>query len=107
MRGFLPAVCAAIGEGGVMAYRTNFEKLIEYYADGRQVCNCRNAYYKNCGHGIDGGVERHDLPTCEHGCSANQIRAKEYIADRVVADLTIQGKKKYLTQTVDSPDGFS
>lgn len=65
----------------------NFEKLIERYADGRQICNCRNAYYENCGHAIKGDKEVFDYPACNHGCSANQISAKEYIADRVVQDL--------------------
>lgn len=67
--------------------RSNFEKLIERYADGREICNCRDAYYTNCGHARVNGREIFNHPTCQHGCSAAQINAKEYIADRVMAEL--------------------
>ncbi len=67
--------------------RNNFEKLIERYAGNKQICNCGDAYYKNCGHALINGKEVFDNPTCEHGCSANQISARRYIADKVVAEL--------------------
>lgn len=66
---------------------TAWEKLIKVYADGRPVCNCGQAYYEACGEGIDrDGQYRTDMLSCKHGCSANQIHAKEYIAARVLAD---------------------
>lgn len=70
---------------------TPFIKLIAHYADGRQVCNCGQAYYSNCGTGsvFSNGVRvlRHDLPACKNGCEVNLRMAKDYIAQRVVADL--------------------
>ena len=69
---------------------SNFKRLIEYYADGKPICNCGDAYYSACGHGFDGLTEKHDMLTCEYGCSANQINAKEYIAGRVIEDLIKQ-----------------
>lgn len=71
---------------------TAFQKLIKRYAKGRQICNCGNAYYKNCGHGssfdskLGRWIDRDDMPTCEHGCSANQISAKEYVAEEVLKE---------------------
>jgi hypothetical protein len=65
----------------------NFNKLIVRYADGRKICNCGEAYQEPCMRGIKDGVERCDLMGCKHGCSANQIEAKEYIAKRVISDL--------------------
>jgi hypothetical protein len=67
---------------------SNWKKLIEKYADGRPICNCRCAYYSPTGRGIDGvGIWRTDMLVCEHGCSANQITARDEIAGRVIADL--------------------
>ena len=68
----------------------NFEKLIERYSEGRKICNCKQAYYTNNGHARINGVDVYDYPVCDHGCSSNQIRAKEYIADRVVEEFGIK-----------------
>lgn len=71
--------------------RIDFEQLVERYADGRPICNCRQAYYTPCGEGIDAvGNKRTDLPACAGGCSANKIGAKEYIAARVVAEFNLK-----------------
>src|ERR1700691_4795579 len=51
-----------------------FEKLIARYADGRHICNCRQAYYNKNGQ-------------CEWGCSANQIFAKEEVGRRALAEI--------------------
>ena len=72
--------------------REDFQKLIERYADGKPICNCRDAYYKPIGRGCirrgDGNYEwREDLPACEYGCEYNRERAKEYVAERVVEEL--------------------
>jgi hypothetical protein len=73
--------------------RTAFETLIERYADGRSICNCGEAYYSNTGDGykkVNGRLEhRTDLPICDGGCSANQIDAKEYVAERALKELGI------------------
>lgn len=69
--------------------RDDWERLIDRYADGRPICNCRQAYYSPTGHGIVNGVERTDILDCEYGCSANQISAKRYIATRVLQDPSV------------------
>lgn len=64
---------------------SNFEKLIERFAEGRQICNCRKAYYTPCGHGIDrDGSYSTTMNVCKHGCSSAQIEATEYIAKKVI-----------------------
>ena len=76
---------------------TNWQKLVERYADGKPICNCRNAYTSPTGNGFAWNEEhgallyKTDLLECKHGCSANQIAAKEYIAGRIIAEL--EGKK--------------
>jgi hypothetical protein len=65
--------------------KSAWEQLIEMHADGRPICNCGEAYYSPCGVGIDkNGNHRTDMLTCQYGCSANLIEAKEYIAKRVL-----------------------
>lgn len=56
--------------------KTAFRRLIVKYADGRVLCNCREAYRDAEGH-------------CAHGCSSNQIRAKEYIAERAEKEIAV------------------
>lgn len=46
-----------------MSERDVFKRAIREHADGREVCNCGEAYYDERG-------------VCEYGCSTNQIRAK-------------------------------
>lgn len=61
--------------------RTSFETLVEIFANGRQICNCRQGYLTNCGVGIDSqGNRREDMPACKYGCSANQLDTKNEIA---------------------------
>lgn len=64
-----------------------WKDLIVLYADGRPICNCGDAYYSPCGKGYKGGEYRTDLLACKHGCSANQMAARDYIAARVGRDL--------------------
>jgi hypothetical protein len=52
---------------------TEWQKLILRFADGRQPCNCGNAYYNAEGR-------------CAYGCSANAIEAREEIARRIEAE---------------------
>lgn len=66
---------------------TSFEKLIKRYAGSKAICNCKRAYYKNCGKGYSNGEYRTNLPICRHGCSANQISAKEYVATMALREL--------------------
>lgn len=73
-----------------------WKELVEYYADGRTVCGCGEAYSFPCGEGlvldpVSGEVEhRNDLMICRNGCSANQLDAKRDIAERVCRDLGIE-----------------
>jgi len=55
----------------------NFKKLIKRYANGKEICNCGEAYYSKDedGHSI-----------CKDGCSANIINAKEYIATKIIEE---------------------
>lgn len=66
---------------------TAWESLIVRYADGRTLCNCRQAYYSEGGTYWRDGIEHHDGLYCKSGCSSNQLRAKEYIAERVMEEL--------------------
>jgi len=69
--------------------KNNWQALVNRYANGRTVCNCGEAYYTPCGHGIDSnGIHRTDMLACKYGCSANQIFAKEEIAELVLIELT-------------------
>ena len=62
--------------------------FIKRYAGDRQRCNCGDAWYKNCGEGIDEtGKRRHDLPACEYGCEYNQRRAAEEIIAAALGEL--------------------
>ena len=56
-----------------------FEQAIRDHADGREVCNCGQAYYNK---------DRH----CESGCSTNQIRAKEELVWKLVTKLDLLQK---------------
>lgn len=68
-----------------------FKQLVVRYANGRQICNCGDAYLTNCGKGYilgdHGSRYVEDLPVCRYGCSANQITAKEFIAEQVLKEL--------------------
>lgn len=66
---------------------TDFEQLIIRYADGRDICNCGQAYYENCGEGMIDGERRYNIKACRFGCSSNQINAKDYVAKRVLEEL--------------------
>lgn len=61
--------------------------LLLRYADGRELCNCRRAYYSNTGRGWYNGECRDDMKHCAHGCSSNQIRAEDEVARRAAEEL--------------------
>lgn len=68
--------------------RSAWEELVERFAEGRPLCNCRQAYLTPCGQGIDGsGRERTDMLACQYGCSANQIFARDEIAQKLLSML--------------------
>lgn len=71
---------------------TAWERLVERFADGRPVCNCRQAYYtrnpnphSNPIYRLDGVIIGYGEPPlhCAHGCSANKLQARDEIAERV------------------------
>lgn len=68
-----------------------WEILVAKYADGRPLCNCKEAYYTPCGKGIDGsGMERTDMLACQYGCSANKIFTRDEIAEKILKDFEHQ-----------------
>lgn len=69
--------------------------LVERYANGRPICNCRNAYYSTeevTERRTTGGPfitsTRH---FCDGGCQANQYLVRDRIAEKVLEE--IQGSK--------------
>ena len=72
--------------------RSVYQLAIARFADGRTPCNCGEAYYTNCGVGIeftaDGEqIHRNDMPTCDGGCSANQLYAKYELVERLLREI--------------------
>lgn len=68
--------------------REDWKSLVARYAAGRPLCNCKEAYYTPCGHGIDGNGERRtDLLVCQYGCEANRLFCRDEIAGYVIAEL--------------------
>lgn len=66
-----------------------WSEIIKRYADDKPICNCGEAYYTPCGHGIDAqGKRRTDMLACQYGCQANQYGVKNYIARRVLEELS-------------------
>jgi hypothetical protein len=57
--------------------RTAWERLIEHFAEGQRLCNCRQAYYTSGGY-------------CAAGCQSNCYSVREYIAKRVIAALATE-----------------
>lgn len=70
---------------------TAWNDLIRRYANGQQICNCGEAYYSPCGAGavMENGrwVSKTDMPACKHGCSANRLDAKDYVARCVLNEI--------------------
>lgn len=64
--------------------RTAWQELIEKHADGRPICNCRDAYYSLTGTAWRGTEKIEKHPICAGGCQTNWIEAKEYIAKRIL-----------------------
>lgn len=62
--------------------------LVERYADGRPICNCREAFAVMVeAVGLDGEPVR-VVKKCEDGCSAALIRAKHEIGRRALEEIT-------------------
>ena len=67
-----------------------YQVLLERYADGQKLCNCRTAYRTECpGGGICGlcgpKTPHHDY--CKGGCGTAVIRAREHVALGVTKEL--------------------
>jgi hypothetical protein len=60
-----------------------WKELIKKHAGDRKICNCGWAYLTPCGEGYVRGVKKNDILVCESGCSANQIKARDYIAEQL------------------------
>lgn len=63
--------------------RNAWERLVERFADGRGICNCRQAYTTPCGVAFRDGERIENWPVCRYGCQAAQLDAKHDIATRV------------------------
>lgn len=66
----MPREWDVLKQGNEPAWR----ELVARYANGRQLCNCRCAYYDETG-------------VCKYGCQANQYLTKELIARQVLEEL--------------------
>lgn len=66
---------------------TYFKKLIVKFADGKPICNCGEGYYKCDGKYYQNGQYHYDGKYCDNGCSLNQARAKEYVAQKCLQSL--------------------
>ena len=71
-----------------MMDRGIWPKLIERYADGREICNCRHAYLTKCGTvTMASGEVIRNYPICKYGCQSNQTIAQEEIAKKMAIEL--------------------
>ena len=68
-----------------------WQALVERYADGRPLCNCRDAYYSTGGKYSLGGVEHNDGLYCKGGCNAAWYEARQHVARSVIAELKEAG----------------
>ena len=64
--------------------QTPWEELIVHCANGRAICNCRQAY-ADCVMRVNGQLVGPLI--CRNGCSANMIEAKEHVAQCVMSEL--------------------
>jgi hypothetical protein len=65
--------------------REAWETLVVRYAAGREICNCRQAYYTPAKDEEE--RRRYGERSCASGCQANQYAAREEIARRVLEEL--------------------
>jgi hypothetical protein len=71
----------------------DWQKLIEIYADGKRICNCRRAYSTLRVNGAWLGEKRVDHWACEGGCGSAQMIAQDYVAEQVVKELKLAEMK--------------
>ena len=73
--------------------RNNWEAVILHFKGDRVICNCGCAYYSKGGvysKWVDGKwVEFTDGLACEGGCSYNQMKAREHVAQQIIPLLNI------------------
>lgn len=67
----------------------HWRELIRRFANGRDICNCGNAYYANDGEywlaGDPAGSPPHqDGKHCKFGCQANILRARDELAEKLL-----------------------
>lgn len=66
-----------------------WKELVVRYADGQRLCNCREAYYYE---------DEHGHWRCKYGCQSNRLDARDYVAARVLEELS--------TSPSSPPTGF-
>ena len=66
--------------------KTAWETLIERFAGGQPICNCRQAYYSMTGEAMVAGTREilKNQPVCQYGCSTNCLRARDHVARKVL-----------------------
>ena len=74
-------MCAVTGV--VADDRAALTELLRRYADGRELCNCSEAYYS---------LNEQGQKVCSYGCNANLIDAKRYVAARALQEIQSAGK---------------
>ncbi len=77
--------------------KTNWQMLIERYADGKPICRCGQAYYTTCGRGYSEGDWPEDPDVLPLSCKETIFGTHEYIAERVMQELETllpQGSKR-------------
>lgn len=70
--------------------REDWQALVRKYANGRDICNCGDAYYANDGEYIVTGVSGrfYNGKHCKYGCSTNILNARDEIASLICKSLT-------------------
>lgn len=65
-----------------------WKALVEHFAEGKELCNCREAYYATDGEywlsGDKTNTTYHNGRYCPSGCSANQYKARDEIAKKMI-----------------------
>ena len=62
----------------------HWQNLIEIYADGKKICNCRRAYSTLRENGAWLGDKQIDCWVCEGGCHSAQIIAQDFVAQQIL-----------------------
>jgi hypothetical protein len=62
----------------------HWQKLIEIYANGKKICNCRRAYSTLRENGAWLDKKQIDWWVCEGGCGSAQMMAQDHVAEQIL-----------------------